>query len=148
MVHDIHDKHRHGYNDMVVCVDGKCVMCDGMTQMIAHFSPEAKFMWVQHASTSELLTELGVTDFDPTKESMVVIDQGVVFRRSDAVIRVFSSFTSIWFRIIAFVMSFIPLYVRNVVLRAVASRRYAIGGKKETCGLPDKKLRSRFLHAM
>ncbi len=133
---------------MVVCVDGKCVMCDGMTQMIAHFSPEAKFMWVQHASTSELLTELGVTDFDPTKESMVVIDQGVVFRRSDAVIRVFSSFTSIWFRIIAFVMSFIPLYVRNVVLRAVASRRYAIGGKKETCGLPDKKLRSRFLHAM
>jgi predicted DCC family thiol-disulfide oxidoreductase YuxK len=148
MVHNIHDKHRHGYNDLVVCVDGKCVMCDGMTQLIAKYSPDTKFMWVQHPSTSELLGQLGVTDFDPAKESMIAIDKGVVFRKSDAVIRVFSSFTSLFFRIVAFFMSFIPLYIRNVVLRAVASRRYAIGGKKETCALPDKKLRSRFLHEM
>jgi predicted DCC family thiol-disulfide oxidoreductase YuxK len=148
MVHNIHDKHRHGYNDMVVCVDGKCVMCDGMTQMIAKYSPHAKFMWVQHPSTSELLKELGVTDFDPSKESMIVIENGVVYRRSDGMIRVFSSFTSIFFRIVAFIMSFIPLFVRNTILRVVASRRYTIGGKKDTCTLPDRKLRSRFLHEM
>jgi len=123
-------------------------MCDSMTNLIAKFSPETKFMWGQHPRTSEVLTALGVTDFDPAMESMVVIDHGRVLRRSDAVIRVFSTFTFFIFRVIAFIMSLFPRVVRNFTLKQVASRRYKIAGKRDTCGLIDRKLKTRFLHPM
>jgi predicted DCC family thiol-disulfide oxidoreductase YuxK len=103
-------------------------------------------MWIQNSSTADILSKLGVTDFNPSRESMIVIDHGRVFRRSDAVIRVFSTFTFFVFRVIAFILGLLPRPVRNYMLGMVAARRYSIAGKRETCGLPDRKLKSRFLH--
>ncbi len=92
------------------------------------------------------MDKLGVKDLDTVKESMVVIDNGIVYRRSDALVHVLGSMHFFLYRIIAFILGLIPVMIRNMMVRFVASRRYKILGKKPLLGIPDKNLASRFIH--
>ena len=131
---------------MIVCVDGICYFCDKVLQFIARNNSEAQFMWIQHPKTGELMDKLGVKDLDTVKESMVVVDNGIVYRRSDALVHVLGSMHFFLYRIIAFILGLIPVMIRNMMVRFVASRRYKILGKKPLLGIPDKNLASRFIH--
>ena len=131
---------------MIVCVDGLCYFCDKVLQFIARNNAEAQFMWIQHPKTGELMEKLGVKDLDNVRESMVVVDDGKVYRRSDALVHVLGSLHFFVYRLIAFILGLIPLIIRNMMVRFVASRRYKILGKKPLLGIPEKDLASRFLH--
>lgn len=131
---------------MIVCVDGLCYLCDKVLQFIARNNTEAQFMWIQHPKTGELMVKLGVTDLDTVKESMVVIDDGKVYRKSDALIHVLGSMQFFLFRLVALILNLIPLIIRNTIIRFVASRRYKFLGAKPLLGVPDKNLAPRFLH--
>jgi predicted DCC family thiol-disulfide oxidoreductase YuxK len=64
--------------------------------------------------------------------------------RSDAIISLLRHIGGPW-AALASVLRIIPKFLRDSVYNTVASNRYRIFGKSETCLLPEAKYRDRFL---
>ena len=127
---------------MVVIFDGECNMCDRMVNLIARQNLEAKFMWAQHAVTTEFLKKNKIKGI---MTSWAIISEGKVYRGSDGVAKAFSTMGWIFYLISLFILLF-PHFIREPVYKYVASKRYGIMGKKDRCEIPPKGLKKRFLH--
>jgi predicted DCC family thiol-disulfide oxidoreductase YuxK len=76
--------------------------------------------------------------------SLVLRMAGRTYRRSSAVVRILWQLGRFW-TIVGALLWLIPLPLRNLGYRVVASNRYRLFGKKETCRLPTESERARFL---
>ncbi|MCU4926223.1 thiol-disulfide oxidoreductase DCC family protein [Halobacteria archaeon AArc-dxtr1] len=127
----------------VVLFDGVCNLCTGSVQFLIERDPEGVFRFapLQSSVAEELLED---TDVDPDDlDSVVVIDDGRVYEKSDAVLRVAAYLGGIYRLLPPF--RFLPTRLRNLVYDFVAARRYGWFGKKDQCMMPTPELQSRFL---
>ena len=76
-------------------------------------------------------------------DSFVFYSNGRVFKRSRAIIEVFSVIGGLWS--ISNTFKIIPNFLRDYIYDIVAKSRYSIFGKKDTCKVPTKKERGKFL---
>ena len=76
--------------------------------------------------------------------SVVLCQNGQLYRKSAAVVRTLWILGGFW-RVVGWLLWCIPLPLRNLGYALVASQRYRIFGKKETCRLPTPEERARFL---
>ena len=129
----------------VVVIDGECVVCSGFARFIVHLSPESRLMWAQHPITKKFLLDEHNISYDDVMRSIVAVRDGKVYRGSDAFIHILS--TMPWyFQILSFIISIFPRFIREWVYGIVASNRYTLFGKKDTCSLPSPSMKSKFLH--
>ena len=89
---------------------------------------------------AELLTHEDVADLD----TVVFVDDGVLFRRSSAIVGLLRQLGGPW-RLVATLLWLIPRPLRDVGYRMVARSRYRIFGKSDTCRVPTPAERERFL---
>jgi predicted DCC family thiol-disulfide oxidoreductase YuxK len=101
-------------------------------------------MWAQHPTSQECLAEFGIS-FENVMSSIVVFRNGKVYRGSDAFIQVL--LTMPWYmRVLAVLIAVFPRLIREWVYTGIASNRYLLFGKKDSCSLPSPTLKSKFLH--
>jgi predicted DCC family thiol-disulfide oxidoreductase YuxK len=74
---------------------------------------------------------------------MVLIEDGQVFLRSDATLRIARTLTWPWS--LAGVFLVIPRPLRDAVYRVVAAIRHRIAGKSNACEVPPPELRERMI---
>ena len=122
--------------------DGVCVLCSGTVQTVLHHerAPDFRFEPVQSALGQRVLAALG-QPLDGN-DSMVVIDGGRYFLKSDAVVQVarYLKAPRSW----AVLIRFLPRALRDGVYDVLARNRYRLFGRTETCMVPDPALRQRF----
>ncbi|MGI9542775.1 MAG: thiol-disulfide oxidoreductase DCC family protein [Cyclobacteriaceae bacterium] len=127
----------------IVLFDGVCNLCNGAVNFVIDRDPKKKFVFasLQSFAAQELLKQfhLPLSDF----KSIVLIKQGVVFDKSNAVLEITRELGSGWPILYAF--KIIPKFLRDGLYELIAKHRYKLFGKRDQCRVPTQDLLSRFL---
>lgn len=133
----------------IILYDGVCGLCNRLVQFLLKHDREGRlrFASLQSDFAAKVLGRHGIdpTDLD-TVHVVVNHDQPDerVLQRSDAILRTGRELGGFW-GASSSLARVVPRPLRDVVYRLVATNRYRMFGKFDTCMLPDPSQRSRFL---
>ena len=128
---------------VLVMFDGVCNLCNGFVQFVIRRDPKERFMFASLQSDFAH-EQLRRHRLDPRAlHSVIVIDDGKMYRQSDAVLRVAGYLPGLWPMMKVFLI--VPRFIRDSVYNVIAKARYRWFGRREACMIPDASLRSRFL---
>ena len=127
----------------VVLFDGVCNLCNGFVQFVIARDPAGRFQFgaLQSASARRLLE--GHDAPDPLPDAIVLVEDGQIFTRSTAALRIARRLTFPW--PLAGVFFAVPRPLRDWIYAIVARNRYRWFGRREQCMVPTPELRSRFI---
>lgn len=122
--------------------DGLCVLCSGAVRFVVAHEKDAAFSFapVQSALGQRVLAALG-QPLDGN-DSVVVIDDGRSYLKSDALVRLASTLKAPWSWYV--LTRFCPRALRDWLYDRLAQNRYSIFGRYDNCMVPDAALRRRF----
>jgi predicted DCC family thiol-disulfide oxidoreductase YuxK len=126
----------------IILFDGTCAFCEGSVKFTArrdngYFrfgasqTPEARAILERHGVSRE------------TAKSIVLIEDGQVYLRSTATLRIARRLTAPWRW--AAVLLWVPVPIRDAVYRVVASVRKRLAGESNACEIPPPELRKRLI---
>ena len=135
--------------NLIVLYDGVCGLCNGLVQFLLKQDKNDKlrFASLQSKFASQLLTRHGINPNDLDTLHLVENfehDDERVLNRSDAILRAAGELGGLW-SLAATVGKFVPRAIRDRFYRFVATNRYRVFGKYESCMLPEPNQRSKFL---
>lgn len=127
----------------VVLYDGVCNFCSRWVRFILPRDPrgDLRFASLQSDAGRALLGACGLPP--GRRESIVLIEDGRCYDRSDAVLRIAGKLTWPW-KFMRWLRVF-PRPVRDRLYDAFAARRYRWFGRKDVCDVPPPEWRARFL---
>ena len=133
----------------IVLYDGVCGLCNRMVQFLLKHDKGGRLRFASLQSdfadkvlrrhrfdAKDLDTVHVVENYDQPNER--------VLQRSDAILRAGRELGGFW-TASSSVARIVPRPLRDLVYRLVATNRYRVFGKYESCMLPDPNQRSRFL---
>lgn len=129
--------------ERVILFDGVCHLCQGVVKFIIKRDPAGRFRFasLQSQAGSQLLQAAGA--HAESLDSVVLIENGTYYIRSAAALRIARGLRSPWPLLYALIV--VPRGLRDAVYQFVANHRYRWFGKDETCLVPTRELRERFL---
>ena len=134
---------------LIVFYDGVCGLCNRLVQFLLERDTHdrLRFASLQSDFASKVLIRHGIDpkDLDTVHvvENYELPDERV-FNRSDAILRACRALGGVW-AIAGRLGSVVPRPLRNLFYRFVATNRYRVFGKYETCMLPEPQHRAKFL---
>lgn len=133
----------------IVLYDGVCGLCNRGVQFLLKRDKRGRlqFASLQSDFAAKVLGRHGLDPKDLDTVYVVVNHDRPdekVLARSAAVLRAWHELGGPW-KLLATTSRIIPRTLRDLVYRFVATNRYRVFGKFETCMLPDPSQRSRFL---
>ena len=133
----------------IVLYDGVCGLCNRGVQFLLKRDKRGRlqFASLQSDFAAKVLGRHGLDPNDLDTVYVVVNHDRPnekVLDRSAAVLRAWHELGGSW-KLLSSISSIIPRGLRDLVYRFVATNRYRVFGKFETCMLPDPSQRSRFL---
>lgn len=128
---------------VVLLVDGSCALCHGMTRFAVRRDKHNRFRIASLDSVvgRRLLAHAGIPE--PSFDSMVLLERGRVYVKSDAALRVMRGLNGLW--PLAFAAIVVPRPVRNLVYDLIARFRYRMFGRADACMLPAAAGSDRFI---
>lgn len=126
----------------LVLFDGVCNLCNGLVRFIIPRDPNGYFQFAaltSHAA-ERALSPVGQAD---RPDSVVLVEGGHIYVRSDAALRIVRRLTFPW--PLAYSLIIVPRSLRDRVYDAIARRRYRWFGRREECMVPSPSIRVRFL---
>jgi predicted DCC family thiol-disulfide oxidoreductase YuxK len=127
----------------IILFDGVCNLCSQSVQWILGKDTRGVFRFasLQSEVGQDLLRKNGI---DAQKlNSIVFIANQKAFTHSDAALEIVGQLGGFWQYLKVFKL--IPRFLRDGIYNFIARNRYRWFGKQETCWLPNKELKSRFL---
>ena len=127
----------------VVLFDGVCNLCNGSVRFVIERDPHKHFQFAP--LQSETATTLIGRTADPLAmpDSIVLVDDGRLYVRSTAALRIARRLRFPWPLLCLFMA--VPRPLRDWVYDLIARHRYGWFGKRDTCMVPTKEIRDRFL---
>jgi predicted DCC family thiol-disulfide oxidoreductase YuxK len=127
----------------VILFDGVCNLCNGFVTFVIARDPRGRFQFgsLQSPAAARLIEKTAPDR--PVPDSLLLIEDGRVWTRSAAALRILRRLTFPW--PLAYLFVVVPRPVRDWIYDRVASHRYRWFGKREVCMVPTPELRSRFV---
>ncbi len=133
----------------IILYDGVCGLCNSLVQFLLKHDKQGRlrFASLQSDFAEKVLRRHG---FDPKDLDTLHVVENYdqpnerVLQRSDAILRAGRELGGFW-TASSSVARIVPRPLRDLVYRFVATNRYRVFGKYDTCMLPDPTQRSRFL---
>ena len=127
----------------VIVFDGHCVLCSANARFVLRNDKRGHFRLaaMQGEVGAGILERCGVDPADP--DTLIVVNDGIAFRDSDAVIAIWSKLDWPWCALSA--AAIVPRALRDPVYRWVARNRYRFFGRHEQCFVPDPRWADRVL---
>lgn len=130
-------------NTIIVLFDGVCNLCNGSVQFIIKRDPRGIFRF---ASLQSEFGQLQLKKFNlpgHVLHSIISIEKGVCYQRSDAALKIASRLPGLW--PVLSIFRIVPRFIRDAAYDLIALNRYRFFGKQESCMLPTPALKSRFI---
>ncbi|TDD94856.1 thiol-disulfide oxidoreductase DCC family protein [Flavobacterium cellulosilyticum] len=131
-------------NKKIILFDGVCNLCNSAIQfVIKHDKNDVfRFVAIQSELGQEILKYIGI---NPTNiDSIVLYEPGIsYYYKSTAAIEIARSLGGFFH--FGTVFKIIPTGIRNHLYDYIAKNRYKWYGKKESCMIPTKELKNKFL---
>jgi predicted DCC family thiol-disulfide oxidoreductase YuxK len=127
----------------IILFDGTCAFCERSVRFIAARDPEAYFRFgaSQSPQAAGLLAPFGATH--TSSRSIILIEDGQMFVRSTAVLRIAQRLPLPWR--LAGALLWIPRPLRDSLYRVVAAIRHRIAGASNACEIPPPEIRARMI---
>lgn len=133
----------------IILYDGVCGLCNRLVQFLLKHDREGRlqFASLQSDFADKVLSRHGLNAKD--LDTVHVVENydhpnERVLQRSDAILRAGRELGGFW-SASSSVAKVVPRPLRDLVYRFVATNRYRVFGKYDSCMLPDANQRSRFL---
>ena len=125
--------------------DGVCNLCNGAVQFILDRDRASRFKFasLQSERGRALLAEHGVVAPAGDPDTVYLVEDGRIFDRSTAALRIARHLTFPWWLLSAF--SVVPRLLRDPLYGVVARNRYRWFGRTDECRIPTPELRARML---
>ncbi len=130
-------------NHKIVLFDGVCNLCNGaVTYIIKRDKKNVfKFAALQSEVGQQLISKFNI---DTSKvDSIILIDGEKHCEKSSAALHIAKQLSGAYPLLFGFMI--VPKFIRNAVYDYIARNRYKWFGKKESCMIPTKELKSKFL---
>src|SRR3569623_2737377 len=129
--------------EAIIVFDGVCVLCNGWVRFLLRHDRAGRYRFaaMQSATGATLLGDHGLDPHDPS--SFLLLENGVAFCDSDAILRVLAGLGGVWR--LARAGRLVPRWLRDPAYRVLARHRYRIFGRHDACLLPDPAFSERFL---
>lgn len=127
----------------IVLFDGVCNLCNFAVNFIIKNDPgrQFKFTSLQSEKGKELMREFHISS---NEDSVVLIRKdGRTFTKSDAALQICRQLKGPVKLLVIFKV--LPVFLRDPIYDIIAKTRYRFFGKKETCRIPTKEERARFI---
>jgi Uncharacterized protein conserved in bacteria len=127
----------------ILLFDGVCNLCNGAIQFIIPRDPEGtiRFAPLQSDLGERVQESVGLSTDD--LETVVLVDDGKAYTKSDAAIRVGERLGGVY-RLLS-LGRLLPRGLRDRIYDFVAENRYDWFGKKDQCMVPDDDVSDRFV---
>ncbi len=131
------------YEHSIILFDGVCNLCTNSVQFIIRNDPKQHFRFASQQSDigKALLAKYNIDIYKT--DSLVLIDQGKVYQKSTAALRIAKQLSNGLSLLYIFII--VPPFIRNPIYDFIAGNRYKWFGKKEECWIPTPALKSLFL---
>jgi predicted DCC family thiol-disulfide oxidoreductase YuxK len=128
----------------IILFDGLCNLCDASVQFIIKRDTKDLFRFVSLQSDlgQELLQKLPPA-IQKTDSIILYESDKVFYYKSQAVLEIAKSLGGIFYCLLIFKL--LPTAINNTIYDYIAENRYRWMGKKESCLVPTKELKSKFL---
>jgi len=127
----------------IILFDGVCNLCNASVSFVIERDKKNVFQFasLQSSFGQEVLKkhQLSSSDFD----SMILLQNGTIYQRSDAALRIAKELSSAWKLLYGFII--VPRFIRNGVYNFVARNRYKWFGKQDACMIPTPELKAKFI---
>ena len=127
----------------IVLFDGTCAFCERGVRFIARRDRHRYFRFgaSQSPNAAALLASHGVTR--QSARSVILIEDGQVFLRSTASLRIARHLTWPWS--LAGALLIVPRPIRDAVYGMIAAVRHRIAGRSNACEIPPPEIRERLI---
>lgn len=125
----------------IIYFDGICTLCNSFIDFVVKRDTQNLF---HIASLQGLTAKNNLPARDLSLDSVVYVEDGKIYRQSDAVLRIFQHLGA-GYKIIAAIGHILPRFLRDGIYNLIAKNRYQLFGKKDTCRLPTLAERKKFL---
>ncbi|MFT3822315.1 MAG: thiol-disulfide oxidoreductase DCC family protein [Chitinophagaceae bacterium] len=127
----------------IILFDGVCNLCNGSVQFVLKRDKTDQFLFgsLQSNTGQEYLQRFNLPA--DTFSSFMLIEDGKLYTRSTAALRVLKHLGRGWQLLYGFII--VPRFIRDTVYNWIAKNRYKWFGKQESCWLPTPALKARFL---
>jgi len=127
----------------VVLFDGTCAFCEASVKFIARRDPAGYFRFgaSQTSAAAAILAAHGINR--ESARSLVLIEDGAVYLRSTASLRVARRLVWPW-RLFA-VFLIVPAPLRDPFYRVVAAVRHRLAGRSHACEIAPPEIRDRLI---
>ncbi len=125
----------------IVLFDGVCNLCNGAVQFIIRRDPAVHFQFAAlQSDVGRALTDThGVEGLD----SIVLVQDGRVFVKSAAALRIALKLRGLW-KVLGIGL-IVPKIIRDAVYDWIAAHRYQWFGEQAHCMIPSVELKARFI---
>ena len=127
----------------VVLFDGTCAFCERAVKFIASRDPQGYFKFGASQTPQAAAILAGHQLTREGARSIILIEDGVVYLRSTASLRIARRLTWPWS--MAAVFLYVPRPLRDAAYRVVAAIRHKIAGKSNACEIPPPEIRQRMI---
>ena len=130
-------------NQHIILFDGVCNLCNTSVQFVINRDPNHRFNYapLQGDTAKDLLANSDSPGLD--LDSVVLVEDGKVYDRSTAALRIARKLTGGWPLLYGFII--VPKFIRDGVYNWIAKNRYRWFGKQDSCMIPTPELQSLFL---
>jgi predicted DCC family thiol-disulfide oxidoreductase YuxK len=117
----------------IIFFDGYCHLCCRSVKFILRRDPRGYFTYapIDGATADQLLKKSSTS---PLPDSIVLYENGKIYTRSTAALRVARKLCGAWPLLYIFML--IPPPIRNAVYNIIARNRYKWFGRSESCWMP------------
>ena len=135
-------------HDAVILFDGVCNLCNSSVNFVIDRDSAGRFKFSalqapEAAPYLEICNRTGERAED-LLQSVVLIEDGKVYTKSAAALRIAKHLDGLWPMMYAFMI--VPAFLRDFVYDWIARNRYKWFGERDSCRLPTPELRLRFLN--
>jgi predicted DCC family thiol-disulfide oxidoreductase YuxK len=125
----------------IILFDGTCHLCLGSIRFLLRCDTQAHYQlaWLQSTAARRLLSGVEL----PATDSVVLLQDGLIFFRSTAILKALIGLGGIWK--LAGILLVVPVGVRDALYDFVGARRYRWFGRSARCELPAPSVVDRFL---
>jgi predicted DCC family thiol-disulfide oxidoreductase YuxK len=127
----------------IVLFDGVCGMCNAIVSFLVRVDRRRAFRYAPLQGTTAEELRRAHPEIPGGLESMVLVDDGVVFLRMKAVARGARYLPWPWK--IGYAIFWLPRWLSDPLYNLVARVRYRVFGKREACRVPGPGERELFL---
>jgi predicted DCC family thiol-disulfide oxidoreductase YuxK len=130
-------------NKKIILFDGVCNLCNSSVHFIIKKDKKKQFLFtsLQSDAARDILLQFQLKNSE--LDSILLIENGQVYQKSDAILKIVKHLNGIWKISYGFII--LPKFIRDYVYIIIAKNRYRWFGKREVCMIPTKELEMRFL---